>query len=270
MENDNHNELDLSLFGHRLRISRARAVLYLGLALFGVLVAETALLLVLAPELVWPVLRGLLAEVTAGREGGIPVFLEGGVPPLLTMQYSATQDLMTSFIVYPLFLYLLERYHDRDNFIMRRVRKIEESAERNEKRVHRYGPVFLFVFMLMPFIVNGPLVGLVLGRLAKLRMTVLLPLVVAATVVPAVAWTLFYGTLFSLIEEAVPGGKTYITVGVLGLIAVFLLTAFIIEKVKDGKEKRKEGGKRRPDPAGHPSGSGSRSRRAAPSRSGGR
>lgn len=232
--------IDLSLRGRHLRMSWAKFLLLIGLGIIGFLILETLLIAVIAPSLVYPILRGVAGELLTGREAGIPVFLEGGVPPLLAMQYSAMQDLAVSFIVYPIFIFLLKRYYDRNNFVMRWVKRTQDAAERRERMIQRHGPVFLFFFMLIPFMVNGPLVGLLIGRLVRIRMHVLVAVVVAATLVPAVAWTLFYNTLFNWIDNVVPGGPTYITVGVVSFVLLLIIGGSIYDKIKDHKENGAE------------------------------
>lgn len=229
----------IRLFGRSVSMSWSILLLYVGLLIFALLAMETLLILLVEPSLVQPILRGWLAEVLTGRESGIAVFLEGEVPLLLTMQYSAMQDLATSFIVFPLYVYLLNRYNDRDNLLMRLVRRTREKAQRHERRVQRQGPVYLFFFMLIPFLVNGPLIGLMVGRLVGIRMPVLVTIVVAATVVPAIAWTFFYNTLFRLTEQILPAAPTYITIGVVVLVVIIIVVGSAIEAVRDIKEKKK-------------------------------
>lgn len=218
-------------------MSWANFLLLIGLGMVGLLILETLLIMVVAPSIVYPILRGVLGELVTGREAGIPVFLEGGVPPLLAMQYSAMQDLAVSFIVYPIFIFLLKRHYDRNNFVMRWVKRTQEAAERRERMVHRHGPVILFFFMLIPFMVNGPLVGLLIGRLVRMRMKILVTLVIAVTVVLAVVWTLFYNTLFNWIDNVIPGGPTYITVGVVSFVLLLIISGSIYDKVKDHSEQ---------------------------------
>lgn len=230
-------DIDFNILGKRVETSWAKFLLSVGLGIVALLLVQTLIIALVAPHLVYPILRGVLTEMMTGREAGIAVFLEGGVPLVLTMQYSAMQDLATSFIVFPLFLFLLDRYHDRDNIAMRWVRRTQATAEKHERLVQRQGPVALFFFLLIPFMVNGPLVGLLIGRLVGIRMKVLVPIVVAATVVPAVAWSLFYNTLFAWAEEVMPAGPTYITLGVVVLVLLMIISGTIYDQIKERKNK---------------------------------
>ncbi len=136
-------------------------------------------------------LGAVVTEIFAGREGGVQVSTAGGVPVVFVFALSATQDLAAFFLTYPLFLMYLRRNKDKDNFLMRRVRRIEAAALHHEAYVRRWGPVGLFLFMLIPFTINGPLVGGVLGRIAGIPTRRLLLPVVAAALVGAAAWAFF-------------------------------------------------------------------------------
>jgi uncharacterized membrane protein len=231
--------VQFSIRGREIELSWPKFLLFLGLGIIALLAVETLIIGLIAPALAWPIVLGLIAEVMTGREGGIAVFLDAGVPPLLTIQYSVMQDLAISFIVFPLFLFLLDRYRERDNFVMKRVRKTEETAKKHKKKIDRQGPLFLFFFMLIPFMVNGPLIGLMIGRLVRMKMKILVGVVVAATIVPAVAWTLFYNTLFSLTERFLPVDPTHITLFVIGLVVLLAIVGSIVEKVRDRRDEKK-------------------------------
>lgn len=228
----------LSLFGRRYGMSWSALILALGLGLVLLLVVETLIIWAIQPALVFPLLRGVATEIMVGRESGVAVFLEGGVPLLLTIQYSFMQDLATSFIVYPLFVMLLNHHYHKDNVVMRFVRRTQTKAARHEARIQTHGPVFLFLFMLVPFMVNGALIGLLIGRLVRMRMDVLLGVVVAATLVPAVGWTLFYNTLFTWAQRIVPNAPAHITLVVVVFVVLLIVTGTIYETVRENKLRK--------------------------------
>lgn len=227
----------IPLFGRKIAISWSILLLYVGALLFLLLLVETLVIWLIEPTLGQAILRGWLAEMMTGRESGIAVFLEAEVPLLLTIQYSALQDLALAFMVYPLYVYLLHRYEDRDNIIMRMVHRTQDTAKKHRRRVQRQGPVYLFLFMLVPFLVNGPLIGLMVGRLVTIRMPVLITVVVVATLVPAIAWSLFYNTLFRLTEQILPAAPTYITIGVVALVVLIIVIGSVIKALREIRHK---------------------------------
>lgn len=213
-----------------------RVLFAVAFILLGLLVVETVLIALVSPDLARALLSAMATEAVAGREGGIPVALTGGVPPLLAFQYSVSQDLAWAFLIYPVFLRWIHRSRDRPNVFARRLRRIEDSARKHQAYVERWGPLGVFFFMLLPFLVNGPLVGLVLGRLGGIPTRHLLLPVLGATVVASGAWTFLYDRMFALTDVFDPRLGRWIAVGV---VAVVLALA-LVDVVRDRGERRTE------------------------------
>ncbi len=195
-----------------------------GAAIWVFLAAEFLVLAFLARDQARGMVAGLVAELLTGREGGIPVGLQAGAHPLLMWQVSFLQDFGTAFLGYPLFLYLIHRYHDSDVYLMRRLRRIEAKASEHQAYVHKWGPLGVSLFMLVPFLVNGPFVALILGRICGIRTRNLLGPVMVTTILVAGAWVLFFDQLFALVNAVdqrigyyVAGG-TVLIIATLGLI----------------------------------------------------
>jgi uncharacterized membrane protein len=175
-----------------------------GLVLLGSVLATLIVVTVLDGRMGAAMWSGTGAEMLQGREVGIPISLGGGAPAWLVALVSFTQDTGVVALAYPGFLYLLHKYHDRDNFVMRRLRRIERKAKEHEEFVHRWGPLGIFGFMLVPFLVNGPLFGALMGRMVGIPTRYLILPVLGATAIAAVAWTYFYRGIFSLVDDLHP------------------------------------------------------------------
>lgn len=205
------------------------ALFVFAILLLGGLVVETVLIALISADTARALITAVGTEMITGREGGIAVALSEGIPPPLAFQYSVTQDLGTALLVYPIFLHLIDHYHDRDNLLMRRLRRIEASAQRHQAYVHRWGPFGVFLFMLLPFLVNGPLVGLVLGRLAGIPTPYLLLPVAASTAVAAAAWVFLYDNMLTLAATVHPRLGSWIAFSIVGLILVAGAIDFLLQ-----------------------------------------
>lgn len=183
-----------------------------------------------------PACLAIATEAVAGREGRIPVALTGGVPPLLAFQYSVSQDLAWAFLICPVFLRWIHRSRDRANVFARRLCRIEDSAREHEAYVERWGPVGVFLFMLLPFLVNGPLVGLVLGRLGGIPTRHLLLSVLGVTAVASGAWTFLYDRMFALTDVFDPRLGRWIAMGVVAVV----LALGLVDVVRDRGKWRTE------------------------------
>lgn len=202
-----------------------RFVLLLGAALLGAVVAEVVLLMVAAPEQGKALWQMVLVEFFAGREAGIPIALGADVPRWLVAQVSATQDIGVVCLAYPLFLRLMHRFRASERWLMVRLRRIQADAEAHRGLVHRWGGIGIFLFMLVPFLVNGPLVGAVAGRLTGMKTTDLAVPVIAATVVAAVAWTYFYDGILWL-----TGDIAWLPWVLTGVILALVLGSLIVRE----------------------------------------
>jgi len=176
------------------------ALAALGTGMWFVLAGQLAALAWLVPDQARAMAVGLGTELAFGREAGIPAGLAAGLHPLLMWETSVVQDFATAFLGYPVFLYLLHRFRDKDVYLMRRLRRIEQQAQEHERFVHRWGPLGIGLFMLIPFLVNGPFVALILGRLTGIHTRQLLAPVVLATVLVAGAWTFALDAMLRLAD----------------------------------------------------------------------
>lgn len=201
-----------------------------GVAVWLLLGTGLLLLALASPAQARAVLSGLFAELAAGREAGIPVALAAGASPWFVWPTSVLQDLGTALVSYPIFLYLLHRYRDSDRYLMRRLRALQKKAAANRPFVRRWGPLGLGLFMLIPFLVNGPFVALIMGRLAGIRTGLMLGPVVVATVITAGMWTFFFDALISLLDAVHPQIGWIVAGVAVSVVAALALTDFLRER----------------------------------------
>lgn len=178
--------------------------------------------------------RGLAIEMVIGREAGIPASLSGGAPRWLVAQVSATQDLGVVCLAFPAFLWAVAYFRNRkrgEGWLMRRLLRLQRKALAHEKFTRRWGPLGVFVFMLVPFLVNGPLLGAIAGRVAGIKAKDLILPIVAATVVAALAWTYAYDAVF----DAVGGIDPRIPPLATAAIVCALLSWSVIGEWREGR-----------------------------------
>ncbi len=200
-----------------------RFMLLAGATLLLVAVGEALLLTLLRPDVGAALWRALAVEVMVGREAAFPIALNGGVPPPLLVQVSATQDAGVFLVLFPLFLRLMHRHGDSPGWFMSRLRKVQAAASHHRGFARRWGPWGVFVFMLVPFLVNGPLVGGVMGRLAGIPTKSLLLPVVGSTAVAAFAWTYLYDGMLRAAGDLHPALPPILTIAIVSALFAWLL-----------------------------------------------
>jgi len=72
--------------------------------------------------------------------------------------------------------------------LRRWAERLHGSAERYHGKIHRYGVIGLFLFVLFPFWMTGPIVGAIIGYLMGLPHRVTLPVVIAGTFFATMVW----------------------------------------------------------------------------------
>ncbi len=209
-------------------------MLITGLVLLALMFIELAVLWIVDPVLGRSASAGMVAEMLTGREGGIPVALAGGVPTLLAWQISVTQDITGFCLLFPWFLVVYHERHGSGGFVMRRLETIERAARRHKKFARKWGPLGIFLFMLTPFLINGPMVGGVLGRLVGIRTRYLIAPVVLSTMLSAAGYVFFFDWTVGLLESVDPR----LGYAVAGTIFICFLTAGVIGLIVDERRHR--------------------------------
>jgi uncharacterized membrane protein len=218
----------------RLRGTEEGQVFVWGLALTAAFVTELVLLLVLAPAWGRPIATAVPIDMFSGKEAALPVALAGGAPWYLVAQVSTLQHIALGTVAFPVFLFLLHRYQDRDNLLMRRLRRIERAADHHKAFVTKWGPVGVFLFMMVPFLVNGPLVGGILGRLAGIGTKYLILPVVAASLISSLLWARGYDFALGFVEGVDPRLPAVMAVSII-VLAVGLA---LFDEYRERKKER--------------------------------
>lgn len=139
---------------------------------------------------------GILAGITTlfygGKEAGLPLGIAAGANPLLLGAFIFLADAAATCFVYPPLHYAIRNWLERDGLVGEYLRFLRAAAVKRQALVTRFGAFGLFLFMLIPFAINGPLVGALLGRLMGLRARQIVPTLMVAIGVTTVVWTGIY------------------------------------------------------------------------------
>jgi hypothetical protein len=172
------------------------------------LVLATAALL--QPFLAWAVnpqwavglAATMAAELVTGRETAIPLALDRGVPPAWIATTSILQNLAMAALVVPLVLAAIRRAEHHAGFSGRLLRRLHAAAEAQR---HKAGSAWgIFLFMLVPFLANGPIIAGVLGRLIGIDAGRLALAIVAAVILTATSWSFAHSALTDVLARVNP------------------------------------------------------------------
>lgn len=174
-------------------------LLYIGLAMLAAGLAAYAALFMADRHDAIAVAIACGMLFAAGKEAAIPI---GITAPLLGNAWLIGGALMwldaaMSFVLYPFIDAAMRGARKQQGVIGHMVRGARRRADRKREIVDKYGGLGLFLFMIVPFGFNGPLIAMVVAELVGLGVRATLTAVMAAITVTTVAWTLLWNSGFA-------------------------------------------------------------------------
>ncbi|MEA3191050.1 MAG: hypothetical protein QOD77_1632 [Thermoplasmata archaeon] len=212
-------------------------LLYVGLGMLAAGIGAYGLLWALDQGEARAVLFAIGTFFVAGKEAGIPlgVTLYGGEPVTIGVALLWTDVAMT-FVLFPFVDAAMDGAHRNKGIVGGMVRSTRRRAEKKRKLIDRYGGVGLFLFMLVPFGFNGPLVAMVLAHLAGLRPLPTMVAMLAAVTVTTAAWTV----LFVQLEEFVGLVPGWLPLTVALTVAAIAIGTTIVEGMRERRREKAE------------------------------
>jgi uncharacterized membrane protein len=177
---------------------------YAGVVLVTIGVFTLAIISRADAKLTLALLAAIGTMFYAGKEVGIPVGLAAGADPVLVGTYILIADVSFTCFAYPPLHYAIKTWMERPGLVGAYLRHVRKGADKHRGFVQRHRKWGLFLFMLVPFAINGPLVGAVLGRLLGMRARQIIPTLIAAIATTTLGWTAVYGFGFAVAQRINP------------------------------------------------------------------
>ena len=220
-----------------------RSLPILGVILTVLTVGGWLLLLSRSLNQALAVLAGIGTLFYGGKEAGLPVGIAAGADPIMMGFFIFFADAAATCFIYPPLHYAIRKWMERPDFLGRYLRHVRDRGLERRGLVTRHGTLGLFLFMLVPFAINGPLFGAILGRMMGLRAFQIVPTLLVAIGVTTIAWTIIYALGFSVAESINPALPKLITAAILLFVLLNTIVSFV--------RMRREGhGKTPLDPVG--------------------
>lgn len=204
-----------------------RSLPVLGVVLSLVTIGGWLLLLSRSLREALAVLAGMGTLFYGGKEAGLPVGISAGADPVMMGFFIFFADSAATCFIYPPLHYAIRKWMERPDFLGRYLRHIRDRGLERRGLITRHGTLGLFLFMLVPFAINGPLFGAILGRMMGLRAVQLIPTLLAAIAVTTVAWTTIYALGFSVAESINPALPKLITAAILLFVLFNTIVSFV-------------------------------------------
>jgi len=169
-------------------------LLGVGFALTGLMLLAFGVGWVVFPDrvLTYAGMTGL--NLVIGRAAGLAFGYASGLGHAQVIPFNMLVETVKVLVLYPLFVQSW-RQLIRVPGLQPFVQRMHSAAELRGGVVRKFGIAGLFVFVLAPFWMTGPVVGAIIGFLAGLRARVILAVVLAATYLAIGMWGLLLNEL---------------------------------------------------------------------------
>ncbi len=143
-------------------------ILLLGLILSLLLCLYLLYLLFTDPGLYRVLSSAAIVHIMGGRALGIAACLSADISTFYTIIYNFFLEIVIVLVAYGV-LVLIMRNIIQPRLFHSAVRQAELTAQEQKTKIKKYGAVGLFLFVMFPFFMTGPVIGSMIGYLLNYK-----------------------------------------------------------------------------------------------------
>jgi len=99
------------------------------------------------------------AHTLGGRAAGVGLCIAFDVNIYITILYNMFLEILIVCFSFSLFLYSFNNQYFKFGFLQKAIKNSERNARKYEKVISRYGWIGIFLFVMIPLPITGPVVG---------------------------------------------------------------------------------------------------------------
>jgi uncharacterized membrane protein len=206
-------------------------ILFVGLVLTALTGIYLLYLLFTDPGLYKVLSSTAVIHVMGGRGLGILTCLSAGISLFYTILYNFFLEVVIVLVAYGIVV-LVMRNIIQPKLFDSAVRKAELTAQSQKTKIKKYGSIGLFLFVMFPFFMTGPVIGAIIGYLLNYRAINNFLIVFSGTLTSIMIYALIGNNIINFINQ-------YIRIDVLrkwgGIIIAVLIVVFLIYHLKTVK-----------------------------------
>ncbi len=172
-----------------------------------------------------------IIHLMGGRALGIATCLSADISLFYTISYNFILEVVIVLITYGLFV-LVMRNVIQPKLFRSAVRQAELTAQNQKTRVKKYGAIGLFVFVMFPFFMTGPVIGAIIGYLLNYKAINNFLIVFSGTLSSILLYAFIGDNILKIINQ-------YIHIDLVkkwgAIIAGFFIIIFLIYHLKSVK-----------------------------------
>lgn len=204
-----------------------------GLVLAVLYVAWLGLSLLFTPEHFHAFVGMTATNILFGRAAGLAFGYALHYGHAIVVPVNIAIETILVFIFYPLFVFSVRRLLVF-NALKNAFERLHRVAEMNQDKIRRYGIPGLFLFVLLPFLMTGPVVGSIIGFLLGLKPWVNMTVVLSGTYLACIAWAFILYELHERVEEFSP----FAPIILVGIIIAIVIVGQLLERARNDRNSR--------------------------------
>ncbi|MBI5062637.1 MAG: small multi-drug export protein [Desulfatitalea sp.] len=167
-------------------------------------------------------------HIMGGRGAGVVTCLTADIPVIPTILFNFYIEIVCVLLAYGVIVLVL-RNMIQHKFFHQAVRQAEQAAQSHKTRIKKYGGIGLWLFVIFPFFMTGPVIGSIIGYLLNYKPINNFLIVFSATLTSIIIYTLAGNQIIVAIEQ-------YVNLDAVkawgGIIVAILIVCFLIYHMK--------------------------------------
>lgn len=178
-------------------------ILFIGLLLSALAGLYLCYLLFTDAELYRVLSSTAIVHIMGGRALGIATCLSADIPVFYTIAYNFFLEIVIVLVAYGV-LVLVMRNIIQPKFFRGAVRQAELTAQNQKTKIKKYGAIGLFLFVMFPFFMTGPVIGAIIGYLLNYKAINNFIIVFSGTLSSILIYAFVGNNILKFINQYVP------------------------------------------------------------------
>ncbi len=162
-------------------------ILFTGILLSVLLLMAIGYFVVIDLEMAKILVYTFFAHTFGGRAAGIGICIMHDFGPLATIAYNFYLEVLIVCFTYSIFVLTVNNYVQIP-WLRKMMERITNNALQQKDKIEAYGWIGIFLFVMAPFFMTGPVVGSVIGYMIRIPLVKNLGATFGGTLAAIVIW----------------------------------------------------------------------------------
>ncbi len=206
-------------------------ILSIGLLFTLLLCLYLLILLFFDPGLYGVLSSTAIIHLMGGRGLGIATCLSAGLSTFATIAYNFFLEIIIVLVAYGMAVLVIRNVIE-PKLLKSAVRQAEMTAQEQKTKIKRYGAIGLFLFVMFPFFMTGPVIGAIIGYLLHYKAINNFLIVFSGTLAAIVIYSLIGNSVLDYVNRYVDVGLVKTWGGVIVGLLILIFAIYHIGTVK--------------------------------------